>query len=112
MEKWEFKLIKERREKEYFISPEGKIYKWKGSLKKLNEYASTHYLLAENLCKKEIDDKVTYLYNIGWILVGSVSRVYMIRNAPTQAQLNTLYDLGVSGIVDDNGITYTIRTKK
>ena len=104
MEKYEYKLEKERVEKEYFIDTNGKIHKWKGSLKELHEYCSTHWLIASKIMGNESRNVDDCLFNLGWIKVGSACGNFLqIKNEPTQAQINTLFDLDYHHIMTDNG---------
>jgi len=106
MEKWESKLVKERQDTEFYIDPQGKIRKWKGSLKELDNWVSTHSLLAQTITGIKDGTADEYLHKLGWIAMGSAVYGNRIKGEPTQAQINTLFDLGRNGIIDDNGIRH------
>ena len=106
MERWESKLVKDRALKEYFINPEGKIRKWKGTLKELDEWTSTHALIASKIVGTSHGRETDTLHKLGWIAMGSAVYGNRIKNEPTQAQINTLYDLGFWRICDDSGKIY------
>lgn len=104
MEKWEFELVKERIQKEYWINIDGKIIRYKGSLRNADNYPSLHYEIAEQLYPN-IEDPDDYLYNLGWISMGSACG-RKISKEPSQAQINTLFDLGFRRLREDNGTLY------
>lgn len=104
MEKWEFTLVKERRDTEYWIDTSGVIRKWKGSLRDLNDCASTHFLIAKKLFPM-LDYPDDYVFELGWISIGSAASRY-IKDPPTDAQIKTLKSLGRSRISDVHGIMY------
>lgn len=106
MERWESKIVKERAGKEYFISPTGKIKKWKGSLKELDEWSSTHALIASKVLGTNKGDESDTLHNLGWVAIGSACYGNRIKHKPNQAQINTLFDLGYFSISDDAGNRY------
>ena len=103
MEHWEMQSTRDRQENEFFIDTNGKIHKWKGSLKKLYDTCSTHKLIAEKLTGMDGYDAVEYLHNLGWIIIGSVCYGIRAKNEPTQSQINALFDLGYHHICIDSG---------
>lgn len=104
MKEYEYKIEKERVEKEYFIDPNGKIHKWKGSLKELHEWCSTHALIAHTITGIESGAAKDYLVKLNWLMVGSACGNFLqIENEPTQAQINTLFDLGYHHICTNSG---------
>lgn len=107
MEKWEIDLLKERRETEYWIDPRGKKVKWKGTLRELDNYASTHFLIALQYYpdSKTPED---VLFELNWIMIGAAAYGTRIKGEPTQAQLNTLAEIGKRSITDSYGVTYEI----
>lgn len=108
-ERWERKEIKERQEREYFISPEGRVVKWWGTLEKLDDWSSTHALIAQSLLKNKISSDVSacdVLNKLGWIAMGSACYGNKIKGEPTQAQINSLSELGFNRIVDDTGVEW------
>jgi len=104
MERWEMQSTRDRVEKEYFIDPNGKIHKWKGSLRELYEWCSTHALIAHTITGMESGAAKDYLVKLNWIIVGSACGNFLqIENEPTQAQINTLFDLDYHHICTNNG---------
>lgn len=106
MEKWERQQVKDRQQNEFFISPEGRLVRWWGTLKELDEWASTHALIAKELLKNKIAsdrDACDILHKMGWIAMGSACYGNRIIGEPTQAQINVLNDLGWNRITDDTG---------
>ena len=84
----------ERQERQFFINAVGDVIRFKGDLSE--EYISLHYEIAhqEYPQLKYPEDFVTK--KLGWITVGStVYHTPIIEKKPTQAQINTLYDLGL-----------------
>lgn len=96
MDKYQIAGIKERIESEFWIDPEGKIHKWKGSLKGSDEYMSLHYGIVAMIFKN-LEHPDDYCTKLGWMKIGSPAKC--ISQAPTQAQLNTLDKLGYERLV-------------
>jgi len=105
MEKWEIKLLKERVDTEFFVSPEGKVVRWEGTLKELHNYCSTHDLLASSLFP-DSKHPTDVMHELGWIAIGSACYGNRIKGEPTQAQINTLDELGFHGIIDCAGVRH------
>jgi hypothetical protein len=95
----------------FWIDPDGKIQKWDKTWRNLGDYSSVHYAIARRMLPKvkfpKSPDDV--LLTLGWIIIGSASGGNLIRKYPTQAQINTLYDLGKKrlSILDDRVIDIT-----
>lgn len=106
MDRRKIKLAQERAAKEYFIDPYGKVKKWKGPLKDLAEYSSTHAKIACKILGTSTGKETDKLHKLGWISIGSVAYGNRIKNEPNQAQINTLVDMGVWQIRDDSGRVY------
>jgi hypothetical protein len=107
MEKWEREEVKKRQENEFYITPQGKIVKWWGSLEELDEWASTHSLIASKLLPQIKDGRAgDALHKMGWISYGSPVYGIRISCEPTQSQINILFDLGYNQITDDVGKKY------
>jgi hypothetical protein len=105
MEKWELDILKERRDTEYWIDVEGNVHKWKFSLRELDDYVSTHFAIAKTLYPQS-DYPEDILYNLNWIAIGSAAYGKRIKYEPTQAQINTMFDLGIKSIRDSYGKLY------
>ena len=89
--KYNIETNKERKQKEYWIDRSGKIHKFKGDLSK--EYASLHSEIATQLYP-ESNRPTDILMNLGWVMVGSTVYSHpIIHKAPSQAQINKLYEL-------------------
>lgn len=99
-------IYEEMIQKQFFIDPNGKIKKWRWGLEAATEWVSLHAGIAERLCPDNIEHPTDYLHNLGWIAIGSSAYGNRVKNEPTQAQINTLYDLGYRRIRDDNGVLY------
>lgn len=84
----------QRYKRQYWIDTNGKIHNWKGAPKRAKEIISFHYEIAHKLYPdaKHPDD---VLYSLGWIAVGVTSYGTIIKKEPTQAQINTCFDLGI-----------------
>ena len=103
MKKCELNILKERRDTEYYIDTEGNVHKWKRTLNELSYYTSTHYAIAKTFYP-ESDYPEDILYNLNWIAIGSAASIgNRIKSEPTQAQINTLFDLGYKRIKDSYG---------
>jgi hypothetical protein len=90
--------FKERIPYQYYIDCEGKIIKWKKSIKKCSAYTSVHYAIADDLFPNFVfpNDPIDYVMKLGWILCGSTIYNYPFSNKPpTQAQINKLDELGM-----------------
>ncbi|MFA5366690.1 MAG: hypothetical protein WC333_02300 [Dehalococcoidia bacterium] len=90
-EEYNIKINTERREKEFWIARDGKVHKYNGPLNE--ELVSIHSEIARELFPNHLKPK-DMMMKTGWLMVGSV--VYstpIIDIAPTQAQLNTLFDI-------------------
>lgn len=110
MEKWERQSVKDRQQNEFFISPEGRLVRWWGTLEELDNWVSTHALIAKELLKNKIardKDACDILHKMGWIAMGSAAYGNRIVSEPTQAQINVLNDLGWNRITDDTGKRWT-----
>ena len=105
LDKIETRVHKERIENEYWIDTYGKIRKWKGTLSDAANYYSLHYAIAKKLYPK-IENPDDYLHSMNWIAIGAAAYGVRIKGEPTQAQINTLCDLGYRGIRDSYGETY------
>ena len=105
MKNYELNLLKERRDTEYWIDVDGKIHKWKGTLKELDNYLSTHHAIAK-LIYSNNDYPEDILYNLNWIAIGSAAYGKIIKSNPTQAQINAMFDLGIKSIRDSYGKLY------
>jgi len=83
-----------RVDKEYFIDQYGKIRKFKGDL--YEEYISYHYEIAnQEFPNMKIPDDYVYKC-LNWVMIGStVYSTPILENKPNQAQINTLYKLGL-----------------
>ena len=81
---------------QYFIDPDGIVHKYKGN-RDATEIISLHHEIADMLFGHlKINDCVTYMMDLGWILVGSSCySCPIIHKYPSQAQINTLYDLNL-----------------
>lgn len=97
----EQKFTKERIDTQYFIDTEGRIHKWKGTIKEAADWNSLHSLIAD---KKGTSPDV--LHNLGWIMIGAAAYGTRIKGEPTQAQINTLFDMGRKRIRDSYGVLY------
>jgi len=106
MEKWESELVKERIANEFFIDPKGKIRKWKGSQKEADNWISLHEGIAMMITGIDDGKQTDVLHNLGWIAMGSACYGKRIKGEPTQAQINTLHELGWNRIQDDSGIVH------
>jgi hypothetical protein len=105
MDKRYLALVKERRDSEFWIDTEGRIRKWKGSLKELDNFCSTHYAIGIRLYPK-LERPEDYLHELNWISIGSAAYGRRIKSEPTQAQINTLFELGIRRIRDSYGKLY------
>ena len=86
--------VQERIEKQYFIDRKGICHKWKGTAKESKEYTSLHYGIAEQLFP-DMDYPDDYLMKEGWVMMGSSCYTQPVMHCmPTQAQIDTLFDLG------------------
>ena len=106
MEKWESESVKKRILNEFYISPTGKIRRWRGTLKEADNWISLHEGIARKITGITDGKATDALHNKGWIAIGSACYGNRIKGEPTQAQINTLFELGWSGIQDDSGNTY------
>lgn len=89
--KYNIERNKERKQKEYWIDRSGKTHKFKGDLSE--EYASFHGEIASQLYP-ESNRPTDILMNLGWVMVGSTVYSHpIIHKAPSQAQINKLYEL-------------------
>lgn len=85
------KYNQERVDTQYFIDLKGKIHRYKGSIDE--DITSMHYRIAKQAFP-ELEYPEDHVKKLGWILVGStVYHTPIIHKKPTQAQINTLYDL-------------------
>lgn len=91
--KFNIKINKERKEKEYWIDTSGKIHKFKGDL--TEEYPSLHSAIASQFYP-DSNKPTDILMNLGWVMIGSTVYSHpIIHKKPSQAQINKLYDLGL-----------------
>lgn len=91
--KYNIETNKERKQKEYWIDRSGKIHKFKGDLG--CEYASLHSEIASRFYP-ESNRPTDILMNLGWIMVGSTVYSHpIIHKKPSQAQIDTLFELGL-----------------
>lgn len=114
MEKWERDIVKERIRDEFFIDTKGKIHRWKGSQKEADDWASLHALIANLQVLAHIPEVkagrksgTDILHKLGWIAMGSAVYGKLIKGEPTQAQINTLNELGFKKIRDENGVLHS-----
>ena len=113
MEKWERDCVKERVASEFWIDTEGKIKKWEGTLKEADDWASLHTLIATKILSrnKEVQagriDGCDILHKKGWIAMGSACYGNRIDREPTQAQINTLDELGFRRIQEMDGTVHS-----
>ena len=83
----------ERKKKEFWIDTYGKIHKFKGDLSQ--EYTSLHAEIVYSLFPDKLRPE-KYVDDLGWVKVASVVYgVPICYREPTQAQMNTLFDLGL-----------------
>jgi hypothetical protein len=85
---------------QFFIDTSGKIVRWKWGVDEAMDWISLH----SGICHKlfpEIKNGTDYVYNLGWISMGSDVYGNRIKGEPTQAQINTLDRLGFYRIIDD-----------
>jgi hypothetical protein len=88
---YNIKTNTERREIEFWIARDGKVHKYNGPLDE--EIVSMHSEIANELFPNHPRPK-DMMMKTGWLMMGSV--VYstpIIDIAPSQAQLNTLFEL-------------------
>lgn len=92
-------------DRSFVVSPAGKVIKYKPSKEELEseelDWVSMHSGIAFQLTgnKEQASD---ILFNKGYLFVGGVRGVY-IKYAPTQAQINYLFDRGFRHITDSTG---------
>ena len=86
---------------EFWLDPEGVCHKFKGSLADADEVVSFHYEIAHHLYP-ELEHPEDFCYHRGWIAIGGFTG-YRLKYEPTQAQINTLVDLGFSQIRNEAG---------
>ena len=96
---------KNRIEEQFYISPDGKIHKYKLGINNIKNSLSVHYEIAKSLYPN-LEYPDDYLYNLNWIIVGSYAHGLRIKNEPSQAQINTLNKHGMFGIRDSAGNYY------
>jgi hypothetical protein len=111
MEEWEIgiknqelEFSKERIEKEFWIDAEGQIHRWKGDIEETSDLLSLHHAIAATINHSKYPEDV--LYDMGWIAIGSAAYGNRIKGEPSQAQINTMFDLGYRRIRDSYGILY------
>lgn len=104
MERFEFERAKKKINSEFWIDTLGKCHKFKGSLRDADGVVSFHYEIALRI-HPDLEYPDDHLHEIGWLAVGGGcgSR---LKGEPTQAQINTLTDLGYHTLRSGNGILY------
>ena len=114
MKKLNQNIVKERIKYEFFIDTKGKCHRWEGSLKEAKDWASLHTLIANwqilahiPKVKSGMKSGTDILHKLGWIAMGSAVYGKLIKNEPTQAQINTLDSLGFNKIKDENGVLHS-----
>lgn len=82
----------ERVDNEFWIDRSGKVHKYKGDLSET--IISFHHEIAQVLFPQSTRP-TDALFNLGWCAVGSVVyNIPIMHKEPSQAQLNTLDELG------------------
>lgn len=103
------KLTHERIQTEFWISPTGKIRRWAGTVQEAADWSSLHSAIATKILHHIPDVKnlrrcgCDILHKQGWIAMGSACYGNRIDRAPTQAQINTLDELGWRRIQEMDG---------
>lgn len=105
-------LTHERIRTEFWISPTGKIRRWAGTVTEASEWASLHSAIAQKILghipevASGMKDGCDILHKTGWIAMGSACYGNRIDREPTQAQINTLDELGFNRIQEMSGIVH------
>lgn len=90
--------VDDRIDKQYFISPTGRVVKYKGD--DSEDFISLHYAIAEKVVGGDEKYPDDVLMERGWILVGSsVYHFPYCYIEPTQKQIDALFDLGLLGML-------------
>jgi hypothetical protein len=99
----ELKHLHQRVDSEFYIDPDGRIIK--STLEEAKDWISLHLGIAERLYP-DVEHADDYLFEMGWISIGSAAYGIRIKSEPTQSQIDTLYELGYRRIRDSFGIMY------
>jgi hypothetical protein len=89
----------------FYIAPDGKIIRLECTLAEFEDIISVHYFIAEKYLRNKgikTDNPTDVLFKLGYIAFGSNIYNYRIKDAPTQAQINMLSELGYNYITDSN----------
>lgn len=83
-----------RRDEQYYIDQFGKIRKFEGDL--YEEYISYHLEIAEQEFPDKLNAEDYIKITLNWVMIGStVYSTPILETKPNQAQINTLYNLGL-----------------
>lgn len=92
---------KERIRTQFWLKPNGRIVKWKGSVEDVVKISSLHSQIAYDLFP-EIKYAGDYLLSQGWIKIGCSCYGHYTKKMPTDKQMQVLAELKIKRITGPN----------